>query len=103
MTKRRAVMPDEKTPGHGLQGKDRRQGDLRDVHGGTYDPPSESAPPEINEHRTGRQDEQSGADVRPDTTPRQAGLPQGLRHRTGPMNKSSGRRTPDSGENERDT
>ena len=96
-------MPDEKTPGHGLQGEDRRQGDLRDVRGGTYDPPSESAPRKISEHRTTRQDEQLGADVRPDTTPRQAELPQGLRHRTGPMNKSSGRRSPDSGENERDT
>jgi hypothetical protein len=88
-------MADEKTPAHGLHGKDRRQGDLRDVRGGTYDPPSESAPPLVNEHRTERQDEQAEADVRPDTTPKRAELPQGLRHRSDPLNKCSGRRDPD--------
>jgi len=85
-------MPDGKTPAHGLHGKDHRQGDLRDVRGGTYDPPSESASPEINERRTPRQAQQPGADVRPDTTPPRAELPEGLRHRAGPLNKSTGRR-----------
>ena len=88
-------MPNEKTPAHGLRGEDKRQGALRDTRGGTYDPPSESAPPAVDEHRTARQDEQPGADVRADTTGRRAELPQGLRHRAGPLNKSSGRRAVD--------
>jgi hypothetical protein len=88
-------MADEKTPARGLRGEDKRQSALRDTRGGTYDPPSESAPPLANQHRTARQDRQPGADVRPDTTAEHAELPEGLRHRSDPLNKSSGRRDPD--------
>ena len=83
---------DQKTPAHGLHGEDRRQRALRDVRGGTYDPPSELAASERNEHPAARENEQPGADVRPNATPRRTELPEGLRHRTGPLNKSSGRR-----------
>jgi hypothetical protein len=90
-------MTSEKTPGHGLHGEDRRQGRLRDIRGGTYDPPDTRSDPDlIEEQQTARQDEQPGADVRAATTAPEEPLPEGLRHRSGPMNKSSGRNPPGS-------
>ena len=55
-------------PAHGLQGTDKRQGDLRDLRGGTFD------------HPVG--------------LPEKDSLPRGLEHREGPLNKTSGRAPP---------
>jgi|RhiMetStandDraft_4_1073278.scaffolds.fasta_scaffold84317_3 hypothetical protein len=49
----------------GLRGTDQRQGDLRDVEGGTFDHPAGLDP-----------------------------LPRGLEHREAPLNKTSGRAPP---------
>jgi hypothetical protein len=60
---------DEKPgPAHGLRGTDQRQGDLRDVQGGTFD--------------------------RPAGVPGKDPLPRGLEHREGPLNRTSGRAPP---------
>ena len=53
----------------GLQGTDQRQGDLRDLRGGTFD------------HAVGMPEKDS--------------LPRGLEHREGPLNKTSGRAPPE--------
>jgi len=90
-------MPSPKTPAHGLHGEDKRQSALRDTRGGTYDPPTGSAPPDVNERRTSRPGNQPGATLRPDARPRRAEPPEGLRHRRGPLNRSSGRRAPERG------
>ena len=51
---------------NGLKGEDKHQGDLRDSNGGTFG-----------------------------TAVGEQNLPEGLEHRKGPLNKSSGRRKPD--------
>jgi hypothetical protein len=85
-------MTDRKGPAHGLHGDDKRQSALRDTRGGTYGPPDRGPANEAKERRSPSQDEQKGADVRPEARPRRDPLPEGLHHRTGPLNKSSGRR-----------
>ena len=82
-------------PARGLHGEDQRQGDLRDIQGGTFDanPGDHSATGKPLEQRTPHQDAQSGADVRPDSVHSPDTLPDGLRReRKGPLNKTSGRR-----------
>src|SRR3954451_8449030 len=84
----------EKTPAHGLRGRDGRQGKLRDPRGGTYDPPDPgSNATTTEEHRSPRQHKQPGADVRPETAPSAPDtLPEGLRRgRSRPLTKTSGR------------
>jgi len=84
---------DRKAAG-GLRGDDQRQGDLRDTRGGTYGV-TPSSRPRVEEVRTAHQDAQHGADVRPEPVVTGSGLPEGLaRERKGPLNPSSGRRSP---------
>lgn len=86
------------TPADGLRGRDNRQGDLRDLRDGAYEPGNATGkrrPLQVEEQRTARQDAQPGADVRGDTVAAQCedSLPEGLdRPRRGPLNKSTGRK-----------
>jgi hypothetical protein len=83
-------------PAHGLRGEDPRQGDPRDAQGGTYDRHDREGGrqgDQVKEKRTPHQDAQLGADVRSEPVPPSRDpLPEGLAHRAGPMNKSTGRR-----------
>jgi hypothetical protein len=82
-------------PAKGLRGENQRQGDLRDMQGGTFDrhdPESGRQGDQVKENRTPHQDAQWGADVRSDAVPPEKDpLPAGVEHREGPMNKSTGR------------
>jgi len=83
-------MNDNEKPADGLRGGDQRQGDLRDVQGGTY-----GVTPSGGDKRgvAERQDAERGADVRPEAVVSEDDLPAGLRQeRKGPLNPSSGRR-----------
>jgi hypothetical protein len=83
-------------PAHGLRGEDPRQGDLRDTQGGTYDRHDREGGrrgDQVKEKRTPHRDAQLGADVRSEAVPPSSDpLPEGVEHRAGPMNKSTGRR-----------
>ena len=67
---------------------------LRDTRGGTYGGlPGKDDPAQVKEHATTLEEEQSGADVRPNAAPMPETLPKGLQHeRKGPYNKTTGRR-----------
>jgi hypothetical protein len=82
------------TPAHALQGEDKRQGQLRDPRGGTYDAtPAAGTHKQMVERRTVHEQAQRGADVRPEAVIAQDGdLPEGLeRERKGPYNRKTGR------------
>jgi len=87
-------MDDNEKPADGLRGRDQRQGDLRDVQGGTYGvTPSSGNKRDAAEQLTAHQEAQPGADVRPEAVVREDDLPAGLKQeRKGPLNPSSGRR-----------
>jgi hypothetical protein len=84
----------ENLPADGLRGAhETHPEDLRDTKGGTYDAlPGERDAEQVREHRTAHEDAQSGADVRAMPEGERNTLPEGLVRRTGPMNKTTGRR-----------
>ena len=88
-------MNESKGPARGLRGHTEKHPDLRDTHGGTYDDHDRAGGRQgepVKERRTAHQDAQWGADVRnAPVLPEKSPLPAGLEHRSGPMNKSSGR------------
>ena len=87
-------MNDNEKPADGLRGSDQRQGDLRDVQGGTYGvTPSGGNKRDVAERQDAHQGAQGGADLRPEPVVSEDDLPAGLRQeRKGPLNPSSGRR-----------
>jgi hypothetical protein len=99
-------MSESKGPAHGLRGNTEKHPDLRDTHGGSYDDHDRAGGrqgEQVQERRSAHQDAQWGADVRSaPVPPAQAPLPAGLEHRTGPMNKSSGRHQTKAKPQERD-
>jgi len=76
-------------PATGLRGPDKRQGNLRDVQGGTFDRHDRvdgQQAEQVNENRTAHEDAQRGADERskpvsPEKEPLPAGLEQRVRAR----------------------
>ena len=89
------ILPRDQKPADGLQGEDKRQGDLRDTRGGAYGvTPASDRRERTAEQRTAGQDSQPGADLRPSTeVMEEDDLPEGLkRERKGPLNPTTGRR-----------
>jgi hypothetical protein len=84
-------------PAMGLRGRDKRQGDLSDVEGGTFDRRDRAdgrQSQEVGESRAPHDHPQGGVDARNrPVPPGKDPLPAGLAHREGPMNKSTGRHT----------
>lgn len=80
--------------GHGLHGPDKQQGDLRDERHGAHDSvaaPTKTQP--MQQLTTTHEAAQTGADVRAETTPPDASLPEGLRReRKGPYSPTRGRK-----------
>ena len=86
-------MPRKQMPADALQDKDKRQSQLRDPRGGSYDAtPAMGRHKQVVERRTVHEEIQWGADVRPEPEIVQGSdLPEGLkRERKGPYNPRSG-------------